>query len=48
MTFESQFLAVVPGRSTIGENRRAIASSDFDSVVASVNSGLKIESGAPQ
>jgi hypothetical protein len=43
VAFESQLLPMVNRGSPVGEYRRAIACPDFDSVVASVNSGLKIE-----
>src|ERR1700693_1088299 len=48
VTFESQLLAVVERRRPIGKYRRAVTPLDFDSLVASINSGLKIESGASQ
>jgi hypothetical protein len=48
MTFESQLLAVVERRSPISEYRRTVTPLDFDRVIASIDPGLKIESGGSQ
>src|SRR5271156_2984638 len=48
MALESQFLPVVESRSAVSKYRRTVASADFDRVIASINTGFKIEFGASQ
>src|SRR5262249_11039157 len=48
MTIEGQFLTVIDRTSPVGKYSCAVAPLNFDTVVASINSGLKIESRRAQ
>jgi hypothetical protein len=48
VTLEAHFLAMIEGRSPVGQYRCVIAGLNFDWIIAPIHSGLKIELGASQ